>query len=62
MAVALEKMTKILLFFTKDPDRPMAEQNLAIKTRARDRQWLMDEVLELCDEVNRWDREMNKPL
>lgn len=37
----------------------MLEQNLA-RARASDRQWPMDEVLELCEEANRWDREMNQ--
>jgi hypothetical protein len=46
-------------FITKDFDQQMLEQNLA-RARAHDRQWPMDKVLELCEEVNRWDREMNQ--
>jgi len=44
---------------TEDPDRRMLEQNLA-EARARERAWPMSEVLELCEEVRMWDRQMNR--
>lgn len=37
----------------------MLDQNLA-KARANDREWPMDEVLKLCEEVKKWDREINQ--
>jgi len=44
-------------FVTKDPDQEMWEQNLA-RPRPCDREWPMEDVLELCEEVKKWDGDM----